>query len=215
MEHLEDVLDTAKKHRTFCTPAKHLATEDILDKISLLDTAQSLLIDMSKLELDTEGAGTSRDFSFKSQSYLVVCTDVYKKLLILIKNNKCTADVILGLQPFLVESHNTKPIEHLVSGLQIEIAPLQMQLGNKDLSRKEIPPVLWNVVKAGFDSFLDLETQLSEVTSIAKGAHEVAGELILGAKEDISQPKVKFEHASSFLDGDTFLKHLTAPSCVS
>ena len=213
MERLEDVLDTAKKHRTFGTPAKHLATEDILDKISLLDTAQSLLIDVSELELDTDGAGTSRDFSFKSESYLAVCTDVYEKLLILIENNKCAADVILGLQPF-VESH-TKPIEHLVSGLRIEIASLQAQLGKKDLARKDIPPVLWNAVEAGFDSFLDLENQLSEVTTIAKEAHEVAGELLSGAEENVSQPKVKFENAPSLLDGDDFLNHLTAPRIIN
>ena len=57
MERLEDVLDTAKKHMTFCTPAKHLTTENILDKISLLDTAQSLRIDVIELELDTKGGG--------------------------------------------------------------------------------------------------------------------------------------------------------------
>ena len=213
MERLEDVLNTAKKHRTFGTPAKHLATEDILDKISLLDTAQSLLIDVSELELDTDGAGTSRDFSFKSESYMAVCTDVYEKLLILIENNKCSADVILGLQPF-VESH-TKPIEHLVSGLRIEIASLQAQLGEKDLVRKDIPPVLWNAVEAGFDSFLDLENRLEEVTTIAQEAHEVAGELLSGAEVHESKSQVKFENKPSELDGEDFLNNLTGPRMIN
>ena len=212
MELLEDVLTTAKKHRTFGTPAKHLATEDILDKISLLDTAQSLLIDVSELELDTEGAGTSRDFSFVPESYSKVCADVYEKLLILIENNKCAADVILGLQPF-VESH-TKPIEHLVSGLRIEIASLQAQLGDKELARKDIPPVLWNAVEAGFDSFLDLETKLCEVTAMAKEAHVVAGELLSGAEID-SKSQVRFENNSSILEGDNFLQNLTSPRVVN
>ena len=106
MECLEDVLDTAKKHMTFCTPAKHLATEDILDKISLLDTAQSLRIDVIELELDTKGGGTSRDFSFKSQSYLAVCTDVFKKLLILIKKQQVRCRCYSGITAFCRESYH-------------------------------------------------------------------------------------------------------------
>ena len=177
-----------------------------------MDTAQSLLIDVSELELDTEGTVTSRDFSFVPESYSKVYADVYEKLLILIENNKCAADVILGLQPF-VESH-TKPIEHLVSGLRIEIASLQAQLGDKELARKDIPPVLWNAVEAGFDSFLDLETKLCKVTVMAKEAHEVAGELLSGAEID-SKSQVRFENNSSILDGDNFLQNLTSPRVVN
>ena len=39
-EVVEYILNTARKHRTFASPAKHRATEDILDKIALLDTSQ-------------------------------------------------------------------------------------------------------------------------------------------------------------------------------
>ena len=133
--------------------------------------------------------------------------------MILIENKKCAADVILDLQPF-VESH-TKPIEQLVSGLRIKIASIQAQLGDKDLSRKDTPPVLWNAVEAGFDSFLDLDTKLSDIDIVANEAHEVAGELLSGVEVNASKNQVQFENPPPEIDKEIFLNNLSGPHIIN
>ena len=133
--------------------------------------------------------------------------------MILIENNKCAADVILDLQPF-VESH-TKPIEQLVSGLRIEIASIQAKLRDKYISRKDTPPVLWNAAKAGFDSFLDLDTKLSDIAIVANEAHEVAGELLSGVEVNASKNQVQFENPPPEIDKESFLNNLSGPHIIN
>jgi hypothetical protein len=117
LETVEDVLNTARKHRSFKTPVKVRVTEAILDKISLLDTSHRLLEEVITPQFNEEGESTTTpDFSFTHESYEKLCADVYDKVEVLAENSKCLGDVIIQLQPF-IESH-TKPMENLISGLR-------------------------------------------------------------------------------------------------
>ena len=195
-EVVEDTLNTARKHRTFASPAKHRATEDILDKIALLDTSQSLVDDILALTVNESGEGVGKDFAFSEEPYLKTCTDVYDKVEVLAENSRCLNDVILNLQPF-IQSH-TKPLENLLSGMRTEMASLHGQLGNKDLFNKDIPPCLWSAVESGYESVANLDHKVTKLTTVASEAHEIA-ETLLDAEEnnlrlsDDQVSKVKFE----------------------
>jgi hypothetical protein len=181
-EIVENVLNTTRKHRTFSTPGKKLASEDVLDKIAVLNTSQRLLSEILELDFDKDsGEAPGKDFSFEESSYLKVCTDVYDRVDVLAENSKCLNDVVNNLQPF-IESQ-TKPLENIVSGLRTEMASLQGQVGKKDLLRKDVPPCIWSAVETGFDSLLEVGTKLDKITDIATEAHEVAGALLSAEEE--------------------------------
>ena len=175
-EVVEDVLNTTRKHRTFASPAKFRATEDILDKIALLDTSHSLVADMLEFAVNEEGEGIGKDFRFSEDAYVKTCTDVYDKVEILAENSRCLNDVIINLQPF-IQSH-TKPMEHLLTGMRTEMASLQGQLGNKDLLLKEVPPCLWQAVESGYDSVANLDHKVINLHKVATEAHEIAEALL-------------------------------------
>jgi hypothetical protein len=101
---------------------------------------------------------------------------------VLEENSKYLGDVIIQLQPF-IESH-TKPMENLIAGLRTEMASIKGSVGIKDLSRKDIPPCIWNAVETGFDSFLSLDEKVEKIETIASEAHELAGAL-LSAEESV------------------------------
>ena len=203
LEATEDLLKTARKHRSFASPAKKRTTNDILEKIELLGTSQSLIVDISAMSYNEEGEGTSRDFSFEEPSYRTICGDVYDKLEVLAENSRCVNDVVMNLQPF-IESH-TNPMENLISGLRFEMAAVHGQLGTKANEKRDIPPCLWNAVEAGFGSVLELEAKLENVTAMAAEAHEVAVTL-LGEEEDVLR--------SEEVDGNAFLKNLSGPQII-
>jgi hypothetical protein len=176
-ELLENVLNTTCKHRTFSTPSKKLASEDVLDKLAVLNTSQRLLSEILELDLDKEsGEASGKDFSFEEVLYIKVCTDVYNRVEVLAENSKCLNDVLNNLQP-IIESQ-TKPLENIVSGLRTEMVSLQGQVGNKDIMRKDVPPCIWSAVETGFDSLLEVGTKLEKVNDVATKTHEVAGALL-------------------------------------
>ena len=175
-EVVEDVLNTTRKHRSFASPAKFKATENILDKIGLLDTSHSLVSDMLELAVNEEGEGIDKDFTFEEVTYVKTCRDLYDRVEVLAENSKCLNDVILDLHPFIL-SH-TKPVEHLLTGMRTEMASFQGQLGNKDLYRKDIPPCLWNAVETGYDTVTNLDKRLTDLNLLATEAHEIAEALL-------------------------------------
>ena len=222
-EVVEDILHTARKHRTFASPAKLRATEDILDKIALLDTSQSLVDDILALTFNESGEGIGKDFAFSEEPYVKTCTDVYDKVEVLAENSRCLNDVILNLQPF-IQSH-TKPLEHLLSGMRTEMASLQGQLGNKDLFNKDIPPCLWSAVESGYESVANLDHKVTKLTSVATEAHEIAETLLDTEEHNLSLtnnqvPKVKFErnvdetesNATRVIDGKIYRPSRTSSS---
>ena len=208
LEVVEDVLNTARKHRTFSSPAKIKVNEAILDKIALLDTSQNIIMEMLELNFNELGEGTEKDFSFEKDAYVRTCTELHDKVEALAENSKCLNDVITNLQPFL-QSH-TKPMEHLLSGLRTEMASLHSQMGNKDLEKRSIPPCLWNAVEAGFESIGELEEKIEKVNILAAEAHEVAGCLL--DEEELNLDKSKSDVKMS---GDAYLSSLSGPTMIN
>ena len=204
---VDDVLDTARKIRSFATPAKIQSSEDILDKMTLLDSSQGLVMDMLELNFDEMGEGTSKDFTFSKESYVKTCGDLHDKVEVLAENSKCVNDVIMNLQPF-IRSH-TKPMESVLTGLRTEMASIQGQLGTKDLDKKHIPPCVWNAVEAGFESVTELEEKLEKVNFLASEAHEVAG-CLLDAEED----KESVTARSNF-DADKYLSGVSGTKVIN
>jgi hypothetical protein len=81
LETVENVLNTACKHRSFNTPVEVRVTEAILDKIGLLDTSHRLLEEVITPQYNEEGESTTTpDFSFTQESYERLCSDVYDKV---------------------------------------------------------------------------------------------------------------------------------------
>ena len=201
LEIVEDVLNTARKHRTFKSPAKIKVNEDILDRIGLLDTSQNLVMDMLELNLNESGEGTEKDFTFDEVNYVKTCSDLHDKVEVLAENSKCLNDVIMDLQPF-IHSH-TKPIEHLLSGLRTEMATFQSQLGIKDLEKRSIPPCIWNAVESGFESIGELEEKFTKLNLLASEAHEISSFLLDSAEEidtKPSKPPMKMD-SDAYLNG--------------
>lgn len=201
LEIVEDVLNTARKHRTFKSPAKIKVNEDILDRIGLLDTSQNLVMDMLELNLNESGEGTEKDFTFDEVNYVKTCSDLHDKVEVLAENSKCLNDVIMDLQPF-IHSH-TKPIEHLLSGLRTEMATFQSQLGIKDLEKRSIPPCIWNAVESGFESIGELEEKFTKLNLLASEAHEISTFLLDSAEEidtKPSKPPMKMD-SDAYLNG--------------
>jgi hypothetical protein len=211
MEFVEGVLNTARKHRSFNSPAKKQVTEDVFDTIALLDTSQRLLLDILELDIDADsGEVTGKDFTFDEESYVKVCTDVYDRLEVLAENSKCLNDVVMNLQPFM--ESQTKPLEEIVSGLRFEMASLEGQLGNKDLLRKDVPPCLWSAVETGFDSLLEIKEKMNTIHELAAEAHEVAG-CLLAAEEEKLIPSTSTESDSKISSGN-FFDNLTKTTLV-
>jgi hypothetical protein len=211
MEFVEGVLNTARKHRSFTSPAKKQASDDVFDTIALLDTSQRLLLDILELDIDPEsGEVTGKDFTFDEEPYVKVCTDLHDRVEILAENSKCLNDVVINLQPF-IESQ-TKPLEDIVSGLRFEMASLEGQLGNKDLLRKDVPPCLWSAVETGFDSLLEIKEKMNTIHELAAEAHEVAG-CLLSAEEEKLNPS-KSSETESNTNAGSFLDSLTKTTLV-
>jgi hypothetical protein len=129
MEILDDVLNITKKLKTFSTPAKKASTDLVMEKLSILESTLDLISDASQLQINTEGEVISNDFTFERGPYEEFCGSVFDKLEILIENAKCVSDILLGLQPFV--EGQTKPIEHLVSGMRLELSSLEALVGEK------------------------------------------------------------------------------------
>jgi hypothetical protein len=213
-EVIEDVLNTAKKQKHFGTPAKKEATDMVMDKISLLESTLELISDASQLQLNVDGEVISNNFAFEKDAHEEFCSSVSDKIDILIENAKCMSDILLSLQPFV--QGQIKPIEHLVSGLRIEFASLEALMGNKDLSRKDVPPCIWNAVETGFDSLITVNKKMDELSNTATEAYEVASAL-LAVEEDGMNKNDKSTNPVSDegLDGDSFLENLSKPKIIN
>ena len=208
---VEDVLKTARKHRNFASPAKKAATNIILDKINLLETTITLMNDAGELLVNEEG-DVEQNFDFDAESYSKFSSGIFDKLDIVMENARVMGEIILGLQPFV--EGQVKPIENLLSGLRIEMASLTALLGNKDLGRKDVPLCLWNAIESGFDSIINLEKQLSDVTATATESHEVASAL-LSLHEEEDQKKVSTKPSPSDLNGEDYLNNLSKPRIIN
>ena len=210
-EVVERAMTTSKKHKDFRTPGKLRVTEDILDKINLLGDMHSLLIDMGEPTFNQDGEEISRSFAFEETNYKSFCNTVFDKLDVITENSRCMSDVVLNFKPFIEST--TEPIEDLVTGLRLEFASLEGQIGLKTLERKDIPPVVWNAVEHGFDSMLKIDERLDEVTGMAKEAHDVASAL-LQDQEDALDTNVKFDSETKEKDGKSFIKSISAPTLI-
>jgi hypothetical protein len=209
---IEDVLMTAKKHRSFASPAKKEATDIILDKINLLETTITLMNDAGELLVNDEGE-VEQNFEFDAESYAKFSSGIYDKLDIVMENARVMGKIILGLQPFV--DGQVKPIENLLSGLRIEMASLTALLGDKDLGRKDVPLCLWAAIESGFDSIIKLEKKLSDVATTANESHEVASAL-LSFHEEEDQPKANSKTSpTSVTNGEEFLNNLSKPKIVN
>jgi hypothetical protein len=113
MENIADVLNTAKKQKNFSTPAKQKTTDQIMDKLSMLEVTMNLIADTSALLVSEDGE-VLNDFSFEADAYKLFCENVFDKLDILIENAKSINNVLLDIQPFV--TGQTKPIKHMVAG---------------------------------------------------------------------------------------------------
>jgi hypothetical protein len=212
-EVIEDVLNTAKKQKHFSTPAKKEATDMVLDKISLLESTLELISDASQLQINTDGEVTSNDFAFEENAYENFCSNVSDKIEILIENAKCMSDILMSLQPFV--EGQIKPIEHLVAGLRIEFASLEALVGQKDLSRKDVPPCIWNAVETGFDSLITVKKKIDEVSNTASEAYEVASALLSAEEDSIHASGNAMKPSSTeTLTGDAFLENLSKPKII-
>ena len=98
---VDDILDTACKIHSFVTPAKIQSSNEILDKMTLLDSSQGLVLDMLELNFDEMGEGTSKDFKFTKESYVKTCGDLHGKVEVFTENSKCVNDIIMNLQPLI------------------------------------------------------------------------------------------------------------------
>ena len=112
--------------------AKANVTKDIWGRIALLDISQSLVMDMLELNLNEIEEGTEKDLTFQEESYLKMCSDLHDRVEVLAESFKCLNDPILNLQPFI--QSQTKPMEHLLSGIRTEMASFhQSQLRKEDV----------------------------------------------------------------------------------
>jgi hypothetical protein len=210
MEIIADVLNTAKKQKNFSTPAKKKPTEQIMDKLSMLEVTMNLISDASALLISEEGE-VLNDFSFEQELYKSFCESMVEKMDILIENAKSVSDVLLDIQPFV--TGQTKPIEHTVAGLKLDFAATKASIGTKNLSKKDIPPCVWSAIETGFDSFLTLEKQVEEISALAAEAHKVAGELLSTAES--ATTKVTFQDEKKPIENrESFLDNLSKPTIV-
>jgi hypothetical protein len=86
-------------------------------------------------------------------------------------------------------------------------------IGNKDLTKKDIPLCVWSAIETGFESCLQLEKRVDQVLALASEAHEVAGELLSSA--EAASAKVTFEDdKTSHETSDTFLQKLSKPTII-
>ena len=212
-EIIDNVLATSRKHRNFASPAKRAATDIILDKISLLEATIELLADANELQLNDDGE-VERSFGFDSESYAKFTGGVFDKLDIITENARVMGDIVMGLQPFV--EGNTKPIENLVDGLRIEFASLEATIGKKDLVRRDVPPCLWSAIKSGFDSIINLDKKLAEVSAVANEAHEVASEILTLHEGELKTNRETASKPADFdpEDVDTFLRNLNKPKII-
>jgi hypothetical protein len=136
---------------------------------------------------------------------------IFDKLDIVMENARVVGEIILGLQPFV--EGQVKPIEHLLSGLCIEMASLTALLGDKDLGQKDVPICLWTVIESGFDSIINLEKKLSDVAATANESHEVASALLSLHEEE--QQKANTKSCPSITNGDDFLTNISKPRIIN
>ena len=208
---MEDVLLTAKKQKTFATPAKKKSTEEILDKLSMLEVTMNLIHDASVLVISEDGE-VLNNFSFDQDAYRSFCETTYEKMEILIENAKSVSDVLLDVQPFILGQ--TKPIENTVTGLRLEFAAMKALIGKKDLSKKDIPPCVWSAIETGFESCLKLETKLEEVAGMAAEAYEVAESLLTSAEEKTVNKVTFDDDKKPSTTSASFIGSLSKPTII-
>jgi hypothetical protein len=183
---VDETVKTARKQRNFMSPKKEKAGAEFDTNLVLLDTSSKLILDVLNYDVDADGSTSNRDLEFAEDAYVKNGTLMHDSIDVLLEHANVVSNTITSIQPF-VESQ-VAPVEQLTAGLRIDMANANARIGAKNLSRKDIPPSLWNAVETGFDSVLAVESRLEKVEVIAQEAHEAASYLI-STEESITTPR--------------------------
>ena len=184
---VDETVKTARKQKNFMSPKKEKAGEEFDTNLVLLDTSGKLVLEVLNYDIDEDGSILNRDLSFTEESYLKNGTLLHDSVDILLEHANVVSNTLMSVQPF-VESQ-VAPVEQLAAGLRIDMANANARIGTKNLSRKDIPPSLWNAVETGFDSVLAVEEKLEQIAAVANEAHEVATYLISAEEAIVTPPK--------------------------
>ena len=173
---LDETLMTARKQKNFLSPKKQKAGDEFDTHLVMLDTSARLVSDVITLEVDDIGNALDKDLSFQEEAYIKNGNMLHDRVDILLEHANVVSNTIFSVQPF-IESQ-VGPVEQLTSGLRLDIANVNARIGSRDLSRKDIPPCMWNAVENNFDSVKALEDRLGKISEVAYEAHEAANFLL-------------------------------------
>ena len=205
-----ETMMTARKQQNFSSPKKKQAGEEFDTNLILLDSSARLISDVITYELDEEGNPVEKDLEFSEEAYVKNENMTHDRIDVLLEHANVVSHAIMSVQPF-VESQ-VAPVEQLSSGLRVDMANVNARIGDRDLTRKDISPCLWNAVETNFDSIKAVEERIDKLSDIAAEAHEAATFLI-SAEEEVNHTPIKKGSGvktESPKGVDAFAKHFTS-----
>jgi hypothetical protein len=173
----KELMQTARKQKGFATPGKGHVVNDYEVKLHDLETIANLVSEMSNLELDADLKPIKRDVTNLN---LVKVGEIFEELFshidILAEHSQIVKDTLFS-SVNLIKGH-VDPLESVTSGLKLELAAVRGDIGEKDLVRLEVPPVVWNAIESLYSEVAEVIKNLGMCKDRADQAYEVSEYLL-------------------------------------
>jgi uncharacterized membrane protein YgcG len=191
----KELMQTARKQKGFATPGKGHIVDDYETKLSYLQAISNLVSDMTNLDLDSDAKPLKRDVeNLTLDKAGEIFEELFSQIDILAEHSKLVKDTLFS-NISLIKGH-VNPLESVTSGLKLELAATRGDIGNKDLERSEVPPVLWNAIESLYADVSDVVNKLSLCQDRADQAYEVSEYLLENDPSAIPNAEININELS-------------------